>query len=151
MRHRRALRWFADRAGSTTPWPDPLPDGTLLVCRPKGIYKPGWSDYALSVRHGMGGEYSDKDPEPLPGGGWRYRYYEGSIDPQARDEEYANKGLVKCMRDSVPVGVVRKVSVGAVLLYEVLGLAKVVGWEAATSISRAPSPSPRWLPKMSAG
>ena len=49
-RHRQALQWFADRAGSEQPWPEdiPGPDGlTHLASRAKGIYKPAWSKYAL--------------------------------------------------------------------------------------------------------
>lgn len=32
-RQRRALDWFASHAGTTRPWPAPLPDGTLLVSK----------------------------------------------------------------------------------------------------------------------
>jgi len=48
--HRLALEWFIEHADSDQPWPAPLPDGSLLVTRAKGIYKPNWSRYALSVR-----------------------------------------------------------------------------------------------------
>ena len=35
-RHRAGLLWFAERAGENVPWPQPLPDGTILVTRAKG-------------------------------------------------------------------------------------------------------------------
>ena len=52
-RHRVALEWFRDRAGSIESWPTPLPDGTLLATKAKGIYKPAWSTAALSVRQSL--------------------------------------------------------------------------------------------------
>ncbi|MSP78594.1 MAG: hypothetical protein EXR67_03450 [Dehalococcoidia bacterium] len=47
--HQNALQWFVVNSGLTKPWPAPLPDGTLLTTKAKGIYKPHWSKYALSV------------------------------------------------------------------------------------------------------
>lgn len=48
--HRSALQWFERHKGTVQPWPDKLADGTLLATKAKGIYKPNWSEYALSVR-----------------------------------------------------------------------------------------------------
>ena len=39
-KHRSALKWFAERAGSEQLWPETLLDGTLLASKAKGIYKP---------------------------------------------------------------------------------------------------------------
>ena len=64
-RHRAALQWFIDHAGEDHGWPKPLAGGdgeTLLVSKAKGIYKPGWSKYALSVRQSLGGRYPDREP-----------------------------------------------------------------------------------------
>lgn len=128
-RHRNALRWFSDRAGMETGWPKPLPDGTLLVCRPKGIYKPAWSQYALSVRESLSRPYPDEEPAPGDGGGWSYRYYQENLDPDARDGEYTNDALLACMRDGVPVGVLRQVSERPRSRYLVLGVARIRGWQ----------------------
>ena len=56
--HQVALQWFAPHAGQQRPWPGSLPDGTLLASKAKGIYKPGWTKYALSVRESLGGPYT---------------------------------------------------------------------------------------------
>ena len=54
-RHQAALRWFAEHAGQELPWPTSLTDGTLLASKAKGIYKPSWTRYALSVRESLQG------------------------------------------------------------------------------------------------
>lgn len=65
-RHRIALEWFATRAGTEHPWPNPLPNGTLLASKAKGIFKPRWTKYALSVRQSLGGPYPDREPVRRP-------------------------------------------------------------------------------------
>ena len=129
-RHQVALQWFATQAGQERPWPGSLSDGTLLASKAKGIYKPGWTKYALSVRESLGGPYSDRDPELRPDGTWSYDYYQENTDPDQRDSEYTNLGLVQCMEDGVPVGVFRQVARRPAARYQILGLAAVVGWEA---------------------
>ena len=74
--HQVALQWFATHAGQERPWPGSLPGGTLLASKAKGIYKLGWTKYALSVRESLGGPYSDRDPELPPDGTWSYDYYQ---------------------------------------------------------------------------
>ena len=46
----------------------------------------------------------------------------------ARDVAYANRGLIECWRDRVPVGVMRQVS-RKPALYRVLGVSLVAAWE----------------------
>jgi hypothetical protein len=48
--HKYALQWFIDNADTVGPWPSPIGAGIYLATRAKGIYKPRWSRYALSVR-----------------------------------------------------------------------------------------------------
>ncbi len=69
-RHRTALSWFLEHAGREEPWPLPLSDGTLVATRAKGIYKPNWTDYALSVRQALDGPYADREPVVRPDGSW---------------------------------------------------------------------------------
>ena len=69
--HREALLWFAQNAGTEVSWPDPLSGGTLLATRAKGIYKPAWTEYALSVRTTLDSPYSDGEREPGPSGSGR--------------------------------------------------------------------------------
>ena len=128
-RHQSALRWFMDHRDEERTWPGSMPDGTLLVSKAKGIYKPRWTNYALSVRQSLGGPYSDRDPEIRSDGTWTYHYYQENPDPSQRDSQYTNRGMVDCMRDGVPVGVLRQVSGKPSPTYQILGLALVVGWE----------------------
>jgi hypothetical protein len=75
-RHRSALEWFRQNAGTERSWPEPLADGTLLAGKAKGIYKPQWTTYALSVRQSMGSSYLDRDPILRPDGTWSYLYFQ---------------------------------------------------------------------------
>ncbi len=128
-RHRRALQWFSEQAGHEIGWPSPLSDGTLLAGRAKGIYKPSWSKYSLSVRENRSGRYADKEPIVREDGTWVYAYaQEGEPSLANRDTIYANQGLVNCSKDRVPVGVMRQISEKP-LKYRVLGVAIIAGWE----------------------
>ena len=129
-RHQAALLWFVDHTGQKLSWPESLSDGTLLACKPKGIYKPKWTKYALSVRHSLGGPYSDRDPELRSDGTWSYNYFQENSDPDQRDSKFTNLGLVQCIDDVVPVGVFLQVAKRPSASYLVLGLAVVVGWDA---------------------
>lgn len=128
-RHRSALEWFRQNAGTKQTWPKPLPDGTLLASKAKGIYKPSWTRYALSVRQSIDGPYLDRDPILRPDGTWSYLYFQEGEDPSARDSKYTNRGLLECLKDKIPVGVMRQVSAAPQPRYQVLGLALVAGWD----------------------
>jgi hypothetical protein len=127
--HQDALKWFRDHAGSEQPWPEPLVDGTLLVIKPKGIYKPKDWDYALSVREALNGPYADQKPEQHPDGRWTYRYFQENLDPAALEREYTNRAMLACIRDRVPVGVMRQISTAPKIRYKVLGIALVASWQ----------------------
>ena len=128
-RHKAALLWFSPHRGQDSGWPSDLPDGTHLASRAKGIYKPSWTGYALSVRQSLDGPYPDKDPDARSNGTWTYQYFQKNSDPSIRDSEYTNRGLMACMRDGVPVGVFRQISAKPNPRYRILGLAAVAGWQ----------------------
>jgi hypothetical protein len=109
-------------------WPGTLPDGTLLVTKAKGIYKPSWTKYALSIRQSLGGPYPDHEPEMKADGTWSYVYHQENRDPTERDSEYTNIGLLECIKDSVPVGVIYQVKKKPAPRYQVLGVALVTRW-----------------------
>lgn len=143
-RHRQALRWYLDRAGQEHPWPQPIEiagQQTLLATQAKGIYKPEWTKYALSVRQTLGGPYPDKPPVVRPDGTWSYEYFQENADPTARDKEFTNRGLLACRDDRVPVGVMRQVNGKPHVRYRVLGLALVTGWNAGHFYLEGFSPS----------
>jgi putative restriction endonuclease len=95
----------------------------------KGIYKPQWTDYALSVRQNLNGPYPDREPIWRPDGTWLYSYFQEGEDPEGRDKAYTNRGLIACWQDTVPIGVLRQVKGKPRPLYQVLGLAIVAGWD----------------------
>ena len=126
--HQLGLCWFAERAGSLSPFPPPLEDGTLLATRAKGIYKPAGLDYALSIRLMLSSPYADKTVERHADGTWSLKYFQENTDPNAVAQEYTNRALIRCQQDGVPIGVLVQQSTRPVE-YEVLGLARVLGWE----------------------
>ncbi len=129
-RHQAALRWFAESAGTEQPWPRPLPDGTLLATRAKGIYKPAWSKFALSIRETLSSPYPDQAPEQRPDGTWSYRYYQENLSLDERDSMYTNVSLIACHRAIVPMGVMIQTQGKPNVRYRVLGLALITGWDA---------------------
>ena len=128
-RHVSALRWFLNHADSEQPWPQALANNTKLASKAKGIYKPEWTDYALSVRHSLGSPYQDRRPEILPDGSWVYMYFQENKDPTQRDLEYTNVALVRCMSDRVPIGVMVQMSRKPQIRYLILGLGLVESWD----------------------
>lgn len=126
--HRKGLQWFIDHANTEQPW-TPSVGSVLLVTKAKGIYKPAWMDYALSVRQVLNSTYPDRDPVIRPDGTWIYQYFQEGNDPEARDEIFTNRSLMACWRDRVPVGVMRQTRGKPNVRYHVLGAALVAGWE----------------------
>jgi putative restriction endonuclease len=131
-RHRLALEWFQRHADTEQPWPESLetPDGpTFLATRAKGIYKPSWSEYALSARQVLNSHYDEMGPYSRADGTWSYGYFQENNNPEERDLEFTNQGLIRCLRDRVPVGLMRQTSPSPAVRYQILGLAMVVGWD----------------------
>ena len=128
--HRESLAWFQQRAGEVHAWPGrvDLPSGTtFLASTPKGIYKPKWTHYALSVRQSLDGPYNDQVME-RPDGTWSYAYFQEGFDAADVHAKATNRGLLACLVDSVPVGVFRQVAKGP-SRYEILGLALVATYD----------------------
>ncbi len=131
--HRQALDWFVRNAGHVISWSDikaEVDNGFRLVNQAKGIYKPHYTDYALSVRQTLDGPYADKEVIRRADGSWVYPYFQENPDPSQRDREATNRGLMKCMQDGVPVGVLMQTKPKPGVEYRVLGVASVAEWEA---------------------
>jgi putative restriction endonuclease len=126
-RHRGALGWFRQNEGKDVPWPKSQGD-TRLVSLAKAIYKPEWSEYALSVRQNIEGPYPDREPVVRPDSTWIYAYFQEGFNPSERDAQFTNRGLMRCAYDGVPVGVMRQVRLEP-SRYRVLGLALVSYWD----------------------
>ena len=130
--HVEALEWFDQNGGSTVAWTDiqgHADDGARLVNQAKGIYKPAYTDYTLSVRQTLNSPYADKEVVNRSDGSWLYPYFQENKDPTQRDREATNRGLMKCMQDGVPVGVLIQTKPKPGVEYQILGLARVIDWQ----------------------
>lgn len=128
-RHQKALRWFEERRGTEQSWPGQLEDGTYSATVAKGIYKPEWTEYALSVRQTLAGEYPDRLPVRRDDGTWSYDYFQENAAPADRDKAYTNQGLMRCMERRVPVGAMIQVADKPEVRYQIWGLALVANWK----------------------
>jgi putative restriction endonuclease len=131
--HRAALEWFRQHTGERQTWTNIQAAGEVaarLVTQAKGIYKPKGLDYALSVRQTLDSPYADKEILRRPDGSWVYPYFQENADPAQRDRMFTNRGLVRCMEDGVPIGVLVQAKPKPGVEYDVLGLAMVRAWEA---------------------
>ncbi|UQA59499.1 HNH endonuclease [Polyangium aurulentum] len=81
------------------------------------------------MRQNLRGPYADGDPIVRDDGTWQYRYFQENENVGARDKEFTNRGLLECLRDRVPVGVLRQVSPKPKSRYKIWGLAFVVRWD----------------------
>lgn len=127
--HRRALQWFMRHADEVRPWPRPTEPGVHLATVRKGIYKPQWSKYALSIRQNLSQTYPDLDPIWRDDGTWSYMYFQEGHDLDNPEGLFTNKALFNNWRDQIPVGVFRQATAAPKRTYHILGLALVVGWD----------------------
>ncbi|WP_341236098.1 hypothetical protein [uncultured Sulfitobacter sp.] len=106
--HREALHWLNEHRGRRISWSvikAHAENGARLVNQAKGIYKPAYTDLALSVRTIQDGPYPDKEVEYRPDGSWVCQYFQENIDPNQRDKEATNRGLMQCMEHADTCGV----------------------------------------------
>lgn len=96
-----------------------------------GIFKPAWSEYALSIVIRTTSQYNEKDEVIfLDDGRWLMTYSPRSGGLQIAD----NRALVRCMDDRVPVGVFHQLTDktdrrhGST--YRILGLGLITGYDA---------------------
>jgi hypothetical protein len=105
-----------------------MEDGTLLANKAKGIYKPAWSQYALSIRQSLDGPYPDRPIQNRPDGSWVFEYFQESLDEGQFEAQFTNRGLIECMKDVVPVGVFVQLTPKPQSTYRIHGLALVTGF-----------------------
>lgn len=149
--HRAALTWFAEHAGEIVTWREIEAQadlGNRLATLAKGIYKPAYTDFALSIRQTLNSPYADKEVIERPDGSWVYPYFQENPEPSSRDLEATNRGLMKGLREGVPIGVMIQTKPKPGVQYRVLGLGRVINWDAGYFIiesfdsSRAPKSQP---------
>ena len=126
--HRRRLAWFEEHQGEVSPAPKRL-EGDLILVHPfKGIYKPAGLSYAVSIKIKINSPYADGVPVPTPGVAGCCSITRQNATPAGRDPS-ANQGLMQCIADRVPVGVLREQAPPRHRTqYDVLGLALPVRW-----------------------
>lgn len=96
-----------------------------------GIYKPAWSDYALSIAIKLNSLYADKDEVVfLEDGRWLMTYSPRTGGTEISD----NRALAKCMHDRMPIGVFKQLTTktdrkyGST--YRILGLGLITIYDA---------------------
>lgn len=124
--HVRCLQWFEDHEGEEIRFDGLTTDGIRLVTQFKGIYKPQWMPYALSIRTTEQDRYADGTVIRQDGGGWHLSYAQeddSRYDPRTL---YTNRGIQSCIDDGIPLGILRKERRQDP--YEVVGLGLPIGW-----------------------
>ena len=138
--HVARLQWFEQHEAQVIDrWPDPVgPSNKLhLLNKAKGIHKPQGLDYATGIRVAYGEKYGD-GPDLLPDGSWRLLYHMEVRANQDNPLTYAtNVGLLNCMRDSIPIGVLHQFSKGP-NRYRVFGLGLVTDFEGGYFVLEGP-------------
>ena len=80
--HRTALQWFSENASQILPWREielQADNANRLATLAKGIYKPSYTDYALSIRQTLSSPYADKELVQRPDGSWVYPYFQETL------------------------------------------------------------------------
>ena len=127
--HKEALRWFdKNKNKKIKGWPKDDSLKYLLVCKPKGIYKPKDLKYALSVRSSLKGPYDD-EVLSYDDGSFKLKYFQENLDTRRRDLEYTNRAITNNINDVVPVGILVQLKPKPDTEYKVLGLGVVKKWE----------------------
>lgn len=123
--HRASLDWFHERRGQRVSIPKRL-NGTALLNAQTGIQKPKELRHALTVKETLARNYLNF-LERRSDGSWLYVYAQQKADAFG-SERSTNNSVARCAADDVPVAVVIQTRAKGPALYEVLGLARVVGW-----------------------
>lgn len=101
-----------------------------------GIFKPAWSQYALSIAMSLKSPYEKKDEVIyLEDGRWLMTYSSRSVEQTSNRNRALsdNDALVRCMKDRVPIAVFKqltdKTDRQQSSTYLVLGLAIITGYD----------------------
>lgn len=124
--HVKCLQWFEAHAGEEARFNDLTADGVKLVTQFKGIFKPQWMPYALSIRTTEQDRYTDGQIIRQDDGSWRMSYAQEEDDRFDPRKLFTNRGIEACMNDRIPIGILRKEHRGDA--YEVVGLGLPIEW-----------------------
>lgn len=124
--HARCLRWFENHVGQEARFNDLVASGVKLVTQFKGIFKPQWMPYVLSIRTTEQDRYTDGKIIRQNDGSWRMSYAQEEDDRYDPRELFTNRAIAACMSDRIPVGILRKEHREDP--YQVVGLGLPVDW-----------------------
>jgi hypothetical protein len=124
--HRRHLLWFVENEGRVLGWQSIGGSDLRVANIPKGIYKPAWSKYALSVKQTLNSPYADREPTSQDSG-WSYLYYQEEQEGKDPESLPSNRAMAECIADGIPIGVLRQKTAKPTVTYQVLGIANVLG------------------------
>ena len=101
--HVRCLQWFEDHVGQEVRSDHLIAGGIKLVTQFKGIFKPEWMPYVLSIRTTEQDRYTDGRIIRYDDGSWRMSYAQeedSRFDDQRR--LFTKRGIAACMNDGIP-------------------------------------------------
>ena len=128
-KHKLLLDWFQKNKDNVFKgWLPKLDDNSLLICKPKGIYKPKDSEYALSIRISKNSPYDD-EISVNEYSETNLKYFQENKNIRERDTEYTNIGMQKCMKDKIPIGLVVQLNKKPEGRYKVLGTGMIEKWK----------------------
>lgn len=126
IEHRLSLAWYETHASEMVPYSALRQTTPMLVHQALGIWRPSGWRYALSIRQTLNSPYLDSSIVSLPNGDWVYRYHQESGSPGAG---HRNEGLINCMNDEVPVGVLIQHMPKPNTIYWVVGLGRITWFD----------------------
>jgi|TARA_Y100000310_G_scaffold279950_1_gene299393 hypothetical protein len=129
QKHKLALNWFQKNSGKEFKgWVPNLDQNVLLASKAKGIYKPKNLDFALSIRLSKDGPYNDQIQQE-ENGKISLKYFQENKNLNERDLEYTNVGLKRCMKETIPVGIIVQTSKKPNSKYKIMGTGLIKKWE----------------------
>ena len=128
-KHKSALEWFQkNRKQEFKGWVPNLKEDILLASKAKGIYKPKDINFALSIRLSKNGPYNDQIQQK-ENGKISLKYFQENKNLKERDLEYTNVALKKCMKETVPVGIIIQTDIKPNSKYKIMGTGIIKKWE----------------------
>ena len=125
--HKERIEWFQNNKDKEFDgWIPNAIKNELLATKAKGIYKPKDLDYALSIRMTKDGPYEDKIEKNKI---YTIKYFQENKNIKERDIEYTNIGLKKCMKDNVPVGIIKQLEKKPNSKYQIIGAGIIKKWD----------------------
>ena len=142
--HARCLQWFEDHVGEQVRFNQLEAGGIKLVTQFKGIFKPQWMPYVLSIRTTEQDRYTDSEIIRQDNGSWQMSYAQEEDDRYDPRELFTNRSIAACMNDRIPICILRKEHREDP--YEVVGLGLPVDWREGffTLVSYKPETAAGW-------